>query len=291
MSVRKPVFAGTWYPAGADECEQLINSFLKETRFDTDIKAEAISGIVPHAGWPFSGDLACKVISAVRGNSGNTQPDIVAVFGMHLPPGAQPHIMTRGSWQTPFGDLDIASEIAEPIASQYRCKIETPEDFTPDNTIELQLPFVKYFFGNARLLPIGTPPSETGIQIGHTVAEEARKQGLQIKVIGSTDLTHYGPSFGFTPAGTGREAFEWVKNKNDKQAIDRMLAMDPEGVVREGLSNQNACCAGAAAAAIAAARDLGSQKAHLAGYSSSYEKNPDSTFVGYGGVVYTLGSV
>ncbi|MFW6271708.1 MAG: AmmeMemoRadiSam system protein B [Desulfosalsimonas sp.] len=286
MNVRKPVFAGTWYPAGADECRQMIDSFLKETRFHKDIDAQAAGGILPHAGWPFSGDLACNTISYVRGK--DPEPDIVAVFGMHLPPGGQPHIMTKGAWQTPFGELETAEELAEKIAGQYRCKKETPDNFIPDNTIELQLPFVKYFFPDAMLLAIGVPPSETAIEIGRSVADEAQKQGLQIKILGSTDLTHYGPGFGFTPAGTGRQAFEWVKNENDRQVIDQMLEMAPKEVIRQGLSNQNACCAGAAAAAISACINLGTKHAHLIGYSSSYEKNPDSTFVGYGGIVYTV---
>ncbi|MFP4452578.1 MAG: AmmeMemoRadiSam system protein B [Desulfobacterales bacterium] len=286
MNVRKPVFAGTWYPAGADECRQMIDSFLKETRFHKDIDAQAAGGILPHAGWPFSGDLACNTISYVRGK--DPEPDIVAVFGMHLPPGGQLHIMTKGAWQTPFGELETAEELAEKIAGQYRCKKETPDNFIPDNTIELQLPFVKYFFPDAMLLAIGVPPSETAIEIGRSVADEAQKQGLQIKILGSTDLTHYGPGFGFTPAGTGRQAFEWVKNENDRQVIDQMLEMAPKEVIRQGLSNQNACCAGAAAAAISACINLGTKHAHLIGYSSSYEKNPDSTFVGYGGIVYTV---
>lgn len=287
MSVRKPAFAGTWYPAGADECRRMIESFLKETRFNIDLSDPAVGGILPHAGWHFSGGLASSVISCIRGKEDTAHPDVVAVFGMHLPPGAQPHIMTSGSWQTPLGELEIAEDLAGKITGKYNCKIETPDNFVPDNTIELQLPFVKYFFENSRLLPIGVPPSDTAIEIGRFAAEEAQNQGLKIKVLGSTDLTHYGPTFGFTPAGTGREAFEWVKNNNDKQVIDRMLEMSPIGVIREGLSNQNACCAGAAAAAISACRQLGAKKGHLVGYSSSYEKNPDSTFVGYGGVVYT----
>lgn len=287
MSIRKPVFAGTWYPAGADECRRMISSFLQETRFHADIPGQAAGGIVPHAGWPFSGDLACNVISYIRGKSDTPEPDVVIVFGMHLPPGGQVHIMTQGAWQTPFGELEIETGLAEKIAGQYSCKKETPENFIPDNTIELQLPFVKYFFESARLLPVGVPPSETAIEIGRFAVREAEKQNLKIKIIGSTDLTHYGPSFGFTPAGTGREAFEWVRDKNDRQVIDRMLEINPQEVIREGLSNQNACCAGAAAAAIEGCKQAGAKTAHLVGYSSSYEKNPDSTFVGYGGVVYT----
>ncbi|MFP4649848.1 MAG: AmmeMemoRadiSam system protein B [Desulfobacterales bacterium] len=287
MEIRKSVFAGAWYPAGADECKKMIESFLKETRFKKDISGRPAGGIVPHAGWPFSGDLACRVISYVRGDENAPGPDVVAVFGMHLPPGQRPRIMTRGAWQTPLGELETAEDLADKITENYSCEIETPRSFVKDNTIELQLPFVKYFFGGSRLLAAGVPPSETAADMGRFVTQQARDLGLEIRIIGSTDLTHYGPSFGFTPAGTGREAFEWVRDKNDRQVIDRMLEMDPEGVIRQGLANQNACCPGAAAAAISACKSLGAHNSHFVGYSSSYEKNPDSTFVGYGGVVYT----
>ena len=66
-----------------------------------------------------------------------------------------------------------------------------------------------------------------------------------------------------------------------------MLAMNPEGVMADGLQRQNACCAGAAAAAIAAAKRLGATKAHYIGYSSSHDKHPGDSFVGYAGMTFS----
>jgi AmmeMemoRadiSam system protein B len=61
-------------------------------------------------------------------------------------------------------------------------------------------------------------------------------------VIGSTDLTHYGPNYGFTSKGVGSTAVDWVRDENDRRVIDAMTRMDPDAVIREGLSNDNACC-------------------------------------------------
>lgn len=288
MSIRKPLLAGSWYPGNPDECKKMIRSFMEQDRFKTEISGRVAGGIMPHAGWAFSGDLACRVISYIRGQGTEPDPDTVVIFGMHLPPGARPHIMTKGGWQTPLGDLEIHRGMAEAVAGRFSCNIETAEDFVQDNTIELQLPFVKYFFKTSKIVTIGVPPSNIAVELGRFVAELARQQNVSIRILGSTDLTHYGPGFNFTPAGTGEDAFEWVKTQNDRQVIDRMLDMDAGAVIQQGLSRQNACCAGAAAAAIAACREMGAEKAHLVGYSSSYEKNPGETFVGYGGVVYTF---
>jgi AmmeMemoRadiSam system protein B len=78
----------------------------------------------------------------------------------------------------------------------------------------------------------------------------------------------------------------WVRNKNDRRVIDAMLAMDPEKVIQEGLTHQNACCSGAAASAIAAAKHLGAQQAETVAYATSYDKSPGSSFVGYVGIVF-----
>ncbi len=90
--------------------------------------------------------------------------------------------------------------------------------------------------------------------------EAAETLNREIRVIGSTDMTHYGPNFGFTPAGPGKEAVEWVKTKNDSAAIDAMKAMDDKAILAQGLDHHNMCCPGAVAAAAAAARKWGQQR-------------------------------
>lgn len=287
MRTRKPAFAGSWYPGEAEECKRMIRSFLEQNRFAAKISGLAAGGIVPHAGWAFSGDLACRVIAHVRGDTAEPDPDVVIVFGMHLPPGEKPVMMTKGAWQTPLGEIEIQEQLADAVAGKFSCAIETADNFVPENTIELQLPFIKYFFPDSRIVTIGAPPSQTALELGRFATKKAAEFNLSAKVIGSTDLTHYGPGFNFTPAGTGPDAYQWVKAQNDRRVIDKMLEMDGPAVIEEGLSNQNACCAGAAAAAIAASKTLGATTGHLVDYSSSYEKNPGSTFVGYGGIVYT----
>lgn len=286
MKIRKPVFAGSWYPGTENECRRQIESFIKENRFDTSLSGHKPAGVVPHAGWSFSGDLAAAVFHALAGSDSGDAPDVVVVFGMHMHPGVRPVMMKEGAWATPLGELPAAADLGEKVAAAHRFDMETPDAFAPENTIELQMPLVKYFFDGARVLTIGAPAGPAAMGIAETVVSEARTLGLSLRIIGSTDLTHYGASFGFTPAGQGQKAYEWVRDVNDRKVIDTMLAMDPEGVIREALDNQNACCPGAAAAAITAARALGAKRSKLVGYSSSYEKNPGATFVGYGGILY-----
>lgn len=282
-NVRQPIFAGSWYPAGASDCENEIKGFLAEGQNLNPPSRELVAGIVPHAGWFFSGSIACNVIRCLKGD---TVPDAIVVFGMHLHPGSTSYMMAEGAWATPFGEIAVEEKLAAEMAAKFPFQLETPQNFSQDNTIELQLPFIKYFFEDAKILAMGVPPNKASLEIGRAVAALSRQLGLSIKVIGSTDLTHYGSNYGFVSRGRGSRAVDWVRNQNDRSVINAMLAMEPEKVIDEALAHQNACCAGAAATAIETAKQLGAKHADELAYATSYDKSPGDSFVGYVGIVF-----
>ncbi len=280
---RPAVLAGTWYPKTASACHREIQEILESIKPGPVSEMEAKGGIVPHAGWYFSGRVALEVIHGLKGRD---DPDVVIIFGIHLHPDALPSIMAKGAWDTPLGPLEIHEPLAAALMTHVDFEIETARQFTPDNTIEVQLPFIKACFPAARIIPIGAPPHLRSVEIGKLCAETALGMGLRIKVIGSTDLTHYGPNYGFTPKGGGDAAVEWVKQHNDRQIIDAICAMDPERTIREAIQKHNACCSGAAAAAISAAGVLGAKSARLLTYTTSHDRHPGDSYVGYAGIVF-----
>ncbi len=283
MKKRKAVFAGSWYPKAASDCEAEIQEFISDAPVPSPQGASLIGGIVPHAGWYFSGRIACNVIKRL---AEGPAPDVVCIYGMHLHAGSSNHIMAEGAWETPFGDLLVDAEIAGRLTQRFSFRVETTERFTEDNTIELQLPFIKYFFKDSRIVPMGLPPTTHSLEIAKYVAGLATETGLKIKVLGSTDLTHYGANYGFSPKGSGPKAHEWVRKENDQAVITAMLNLDPLAVLKEADQKHNACCPAAAAAAIASAKALGATTAEQIAYATSYEKSPGSSFVGYVGVVF-----
>lgn len=284
MSVRKSDFAGSWYPGRTSDCRDVIEEFEKDSVPCGLPEGKALGGIVPHAGWFYSGRVACSVISCLRGN---IQPDTVLVFGRHLHSGSGNYIMKEGRWETPLGDLEIDRELGEALVSEFTFRVETASDYEPDNTIEVQLPFIKYFFPETKVLPVGVPPVAASMKIGERAVELSQARGAKTLIIGSTDLTHYGYNYGFTPKGVGKDAVEWVKNQNDRAVVDLMLRMDAGEVIRESLRSGNACCSGAVATAIAAVKKMGARNAHELIYTTSYDIRPDSSFVGYVGIVFS----
>ncbi|MCP4022194.1 MAG: AmmeMemoRadiSam system protein B [Desulfobacteraceae bacterium] len=283
MDKKKAAFAGSWYPATPGECEEQIQTFIHEKQGILD--GSFAGGIVPHAGWYYSGSIACRVIGSLKSQ---TKIDTVVLLGAHMHPQSEPFILTHGVCETPLGDLMVDEELVSHITDGISIRKRDPMRFPDENTLELQYPFVKYFFPDAMIVSAGVAPSNFASIIAHTIVESAQKLSRKIVVVGSTDMTHYGSNFGFTPAGTGEKAVDWVKNENDKNAIDVMLEMDDAAIISQGLDHKNMCCAGAAAATAAACKKMGAAKAMTLDYATSYEKSASESFVGYSGILYSL---
>lgn len=281
MSLRKRALPRGWYPADKKECQREIESYLEGWSSSPLQLSQGLGGIIPHAGWYFSGKLAARVFHALKLKS---QVEVVVLYGGHLSTEDFPRAVMEEACETPFGDIEIHTDFMKSLVKRIDVKKESPT--SGDNTIEIQLAMVKYFFPKAKLIAIRSPLSLKADALGKEVAEVAKEIGLSILAIGSTDLTHYGPNYGFLTKGIGPASVEWVKNENDKGFIDRALKMDAAGLLKHALENDSACSAGAALSAMATSKALGAEKGILLDYYTSYDIMPDDSFVGYAGILY-----
>ncbi len=267
MQTRKPVVAGQFYAGTRDSCLAELTQCLAEREITESLPDTIVAGIVPHAGWVFSGSLAAMVFSAVKQQ--NDSVDTFVIFGAaHSYHGREPAVYDKGAWLTPLGEMPIDESLAR-WALHNGPAVANPGAHTYEHSIEVQLPFIQHIFPNAKLLPILTPPANEAIELGRSLGEMAKQEDKKIVFIGSTDLTHYGPRYGFAPMGTGRNALKWASEVNDKEFIDFALQMQPEKMLHSADKNYNACGAGAAAAAVTAAKQLGKNEGTLLAHTDS----------------------
>jgi len=66
MQTRKTIVAGQFYPGQHDACIDEINDYLDAGTIGESLPETIVAGIVPHAGWTFSGSLAALVFSAIK---------------------------------------------------------------------------------------------------------------------------------------------------------------------------------------------------------------------------------
>ncbi|HUW19879.1 MAG TPA: AmmeMemoRadiSam system protein B [Sedimentisphaerales bacterium] len=269
MQSRKPVVAGQFYPGGHASCVDEIKQCLEQMSVSESLPETIVAGIVPHAGWTFSGAPAALVFSAIKQR--HEKVDTFVLFGAaHSYFGRTPAVYDAGSWTTPLGDIAIDEELAQSVLNSKTATSDTHAHGS-EHSIEVQAPFIQHLFGEANILPILVPPTEEALALGECVGDIIAQSDKKVVCIGSTDLTHYGPRYGFTPMGTGGSALKWAHEVNDRKFIDLALALAPDGMLVEAAESGNACGAGAAAAAVAAAKKLGKTKGVLLAHTNSSE--------------------
>jgi AmmeMemoRadiSam system protein B len=278
MKTRKRCLPSGWYPAAPAECAAAIEEFLS----DFSPPAGRVTGaVVPHAGWYYSGRAAAQGIAALAEAK---KPDRVVVYGGHLPAGRQPLAYVEDSWETPLGEQPLDSSFAHDLAEELVASA-VPTSYA-DNTVEIQMPLVRHFFRDIPVIAIHAPADETAIGLADAVADLLRKRKLNAVYIGSADLTHYGPNYGFTPKGVGPASVQWVKTENDLSIIKKAVEMDAPGVIEDAATRRNTCSAGPIAAVIRSAAREGAMKGDLLMYHTSYDVSPNSSFVGYAAIVF-----
>lgn len=291
MNPRKPAAANRFYPESAKACLEEVKECLSSVSAGGNLPEPIVGGIVPHAGWLFSGDLAGMVFSAIKKVNGKI--DTFIIFGAaHRYLGRKAVIYDKGSWQTPLGQINIDEELAEIIAKESNV-ISDPDAHRTEHSIEVQVPFIQHLFPEAKIVPIIVPSAEFDLELGSDIAKIiARTKDKKIVCIASTDLTHYGPGYGFTPAGIGQKGIDWAKETNDKEFIGLALKMEPHKLLETAVENGSACGPGATAVLVATAKELGRSEGVLLGHTHSNEvmvrklgrSSEDS--VGYAAIVY-----
>ncbi len=291
MQIRKPIVAGQFYPAQHDSCVFEIEDYLQQRAIDGILPDNIVAGIVPHAGWSFSASLVGLVFSAI--SQQHDKIHTFVIFGAaHSYYGSTPVVYDKGIWVTPLGEIAVDEDLAEEVIKSGIAE-SSPDAHRYEHSIEVEVPFVQHLFTGAKVLPIIVPPAREAVKLGEIVGEIIKSnKDKTVICLGSTDLTHYGPHYGFEPMGSGKDAIQWATHVNDNHFINLALQMKPDEMLASAAENCNACGPGAAAATVAAAQTLGKKKGMLLAHTNSNEimrtkmHLPSSDSVGYAAIVF-----
>ena len=280
VAKRLPAVAGRFYPADPRACREMVEKLLPQ------INAPAgIGAIVPHAGWIFSGSTAAFALSGIAA----FQPDTVVIFGAaHGPDPNAASLYAHGAWETPLGSALIDEKLAAGFVRGEGIR-DYPPAHSREHSIEVQLPLLKALLPNVEIVPVDVRPGSEASEIGRYCAKQAISSGRKVAFVGSTDLTHYGPAFGFEPHGRGDAGIRWAKEVNDRRFVALIQSLDADGVVPEAGANRNACGPGAVAATLGAMQVLGATQYHELRHTCSAEAEGFADRDPYNSVGYEAG--
>lgn len=277
QAVRKAALPHGWYPRDRAS----IAGCLAEWTEGLEVRG-ALAAVSPHAGWSFSGRLSALAVAALA------EAETVVVVGGHLSAASPILYAAESAFETAVGSLAADGELLKALCDELLSAGIPPPvpDIYIDNSVEVLLPMIAFLQPKAKLLWLRSPPRYGAKELGAALGLAAVSLGKKVVCVGSTDLTHYGPAYGFTPVGRGEKAEKWVKSVNDKAFVSALLDMNCEAALLHAAKKASACSAGAAVAALGFALEAGATEALLLGYGTSLEIRNDDSFVGYAAIAF-----
>jgi len=235
MQIREYSLPSGWFPRDSEAVTRILSDFPHNK---TSVSSIAIA---PHAGWYYCGSIAARAVSNLQ-----SEAQTVAVLGGHLP-GTYPALFAmEDAVKTPFGNMPIDKELRDLLMQKFEDDdFRIGEDRGRDNTVEVLVPMARYYFPKSELLWLRLPAGLSSFKAGKMIFNAAKELNRKINILASTDLTHYGSNYGFSPHGKGEKALRWVREENDAKFIKAVESGDSEETLRCAQEDFSACSAGA----------------------------------------------
>jgi len=288
LVVRKGAVAGSFYPRfKPDLLRKLEASFLNATLGPGEEpktlnkERTVIGGVSPHAGYIYSG---CAAAFTYLNLLKERIPDTVIILGNDHNNYKNIALMKEGEWETPLGNFQIDTEIAEKILNNSNTIIEDNSAFMGfpfgrEHNIEVQLPFIKYC---AKEKDVNIVPIKIGMiyindydtleKISTEIAKTIQSIDKDIIIVASSDMTHRAL----------KNAEEDLKKfmRRDLDVIDGFVELNPKKAFKA--TSGSVCGLQTIITLMLTCKKLNANKAQHLKYYTSYEISKSTDYcVGY----------
>jgi MEMO1 family protein len=269
---RQPAVHGQFYPAEPFGLKATVEAYMAQV---DEPKQDALGLMAPHAGYPFSGAVAGRTFGAVN------VPDTVLILNpSHRFGNPALAVWTGGDWLMPMGPCRLHDALTrELVDSPLTTAADEPH--LPEHSGEVLLPFIQAANPQARIAVVCITVAadaailkEFGAAIPAMLAACGAEDAL---VVASSDMSHE----------SGAGAADVVK-AHDDLAVERLLAMDPDGLLDVCEQEKITMCGRLPAAAmLVSAMARGATSARLTGRATSADtpRGAGDYIVGYTGLL------
>jgi len=285
MEVREPVVAGTFYESDPQKLKKRIewcflhplgpNSLPESPPGDM---RTLIAAQVPHAGYIYSGPAAAHVYYALHQDG---KPETFIILGPnHTGLGMPVSVYTKGAWRTPLGTIRIDEEVASRLVKKDPLE-EDHLAHSGEHSIEVQLPFLQFIFGNDFLLvPIAMMDQsyETAKSVAEAIIDVLENIKRDVVILASSDMTHYEPHE--TAVSKDTKALEYIEELQIEEFYNYIMK-----------SRLSMCGYGPVMVAMHIAKYFGATGLTLKYYTSGDIAGEKSWVVGYASVIFGKGLI
>jgi len=216
-TIRKPAFAGRFYPSTATELEELIQEIYKKEKPDIDtshVQKEFYGAVLPHAGYIFSARQAIHFFELLK-NSGIHPDTFIIINPNHTGFGEKISLDSHAQWETPFGNISQDMELIKELDFPF-------SDMAHENehSGEVMLPFLQHFVPyefKIVMITLSQQNPEQARILANKIKMASEKLFRKIMIIASSDFTH------FKSEKQGYMLDELVLEQIDKQDIEELF--------------------------------------------------------------------
>ena len=277
MEIRTPAVSGTFYPENEKKLKNLIHDCFMHPigpgkTFPIESNEKIYGVICPHAGFVYSGPVACHSFYSLSASSSKLA---IIVGPNHYGIGQNTASMIDVSWKTPLGLVEVASDSVLELREHLDILEIDSFSHSKEHSIEVQIPILQEVFSDEmKILPISLINQEqkTATLVGSAIAKIAQEKDALL--IGSSDFTHY-------------EENEFA-HRQDLALIDPILKLDIDEFYKILHERKvTACGFGAIASIMTACKELGATQGKLLKYATSGDISGDkSSVVGYASIIF-----
>jgi len=275
-TTRPSAIAGSWYPGNEQHLSTVLQGYIDQAE-PPALNGQLLALIVPHAGYQYSGQTAAFAFKLLAGLSFE---QVILTSPFHA--FSVDAILTtqHDAYETPLGSVPVDHASLDQLDTQLKeagfpgiTKIRREQE----HSLEIELPFLQFMLQQPfQLIPlmIRTHAPNALQQLGSLLAQIAREKSTLL--VASTDLSHFNHAS--------------AAEKMDQRALDNIASLNAEKLLQDNERGAApACGAGAVAALLYTAKELGAENAHILRYSHSGHVTGDLTsVVGYGSAAVVL---
>ncbi|NLI61899.1 MAG: MEMO1 family protein [Methanosarcinaceae archaeon] len=194
-NIRAPVVSGKFYSDDEGKLKNWLKmAFLKAEENERECgdfdKSDSLGVVSPHAGFIYSGETAASAINAL------SPADTYILIGPNHTGYGTPVSISYSAWNTPLGTVNCDLSLFKYFENTIAKPDESAHLF--EHSLEVQIPFLQYKFKNDfKIFPIcmGTQKIDVAKDLGKIIADivikEKEENNKTIKIIASSDLSHY----------------------------------------------------------------------------------------------------
>ena len=279
--MRKPIAKGFYFFDKDLLVKQIEECFLNDygpgcLPKDKKNDKRLIAGIVPHAGYSYSGPVAAFLYKELYEN---WDFDTIVILGTnHTGLGSMYSMLVSVDWEIPLGTIKTDKEFGKMLLDRFDIyEEETPHLY--EHSIEVQLPFLYYLFdGNFKIVPILI--SDLNIdrirKFVKVLDEISRELNRKTFLLASSDLTHHGEFYGYVKF---RDNIKENVRKLDMKYIEKIVELNSEGFLKLLKENKGTVCGVSAILAFIEYTKMKNGKVKLLCYRNSAEMSGDEDLV------------